>query len=130
MLVKEVTKNKCAENSLRFLWTMVEDGTSKKAALIVNPDNIPLIQTHGLTRSTAGNIVIPCPYIQVIYHLLDLSPEYCGRIYLRKIDNGNDNENDNENGNGNGNENDNDNDNGNPSGNKIGALAMYELVRV
>ena len=124
MLVKEVTKNKCAENSLRFLWTMVEDGTSKKAALIVNPDNIPLAQTHGLTRSTAGNIVIPCPYIQGIFHLLDLSPEYCGCIYLRKIDNGNYNENDNEN------DNENENWNGNSSGNKIGALAVYELVRV
>lgn len=83
LLLKSLDRNPKAENSLRFLWSRILH--SDQWALSVNPADVEMISTHGLTLDTHHRILIPCPYIQQIYLSLDLQPEWCGRLYLDKL---------------------------------------------
>ena len=85
LLAKRLEENPKAENSLRFVWSRL----GGSFVLAVNPEGVDMTQTHGLTRDTAGKILIPCPYIQQIYQAYGLKPEWCGRLYLRKTDGAN-----------------------------------------
>ena len=82
LMLKSLDKDPKAENSLRFLWTHLNDG---RFGLAVNPMNVEMTRTHGLTMDNKKRIIIPCPYIQHIYQAYGLEPEYCGRLYLKKI---------------------------------------------
>ena len=79
-LIKSVKENPKAENSLRFLWIKMSD----RYYVAVNPENINLNETHGLTLDEGKRIIIPCPYLQQIYAAYQILPEYCGRLYLQE----------------------------------------------
>lgn len=81
LLAKRLEENPKAENSLRFVWSRM----GGSFVLAVNPEGVDMTQTHGLTRDTAGRILIPCPYIQQIYLAYGLEPEWCGRVYLEEL---------------------------------------------
>ena len=83
LMLKSLDKNSKAENSLRFLWSREQTG---KYLLTVNPATVEMTRTHGLALDNKKRMIIPCPYIQQIYQSYGLPPEYCGRIYLGKID--------------------------------------------
>ena len=81
LMLKELEHNMKAENSLRFVWSRMGD----KFVLAVNPTEVEMTQTHGLTRDSGGRVLIPCPYVQQIYQTYGLEPERCGRMYLKKL---------------------------------------------
>lgn len=83
LLERRLEENPKAENSLRFVWSRM----GGSFVLAVNPEGVDMTQTHGLTRDTAGRILIPCPYIQQIYLAYGLEPEWCGKIYLGELRN-------------------------------------------
>lgn len=79
LLLKSLDEDRNAENSLRFLWARAGD----RYLLMINPSDVEMNCTHGLAADTGKRILIPCPYIQQIYHAYGLPPEYCGRMYLK-----------------------------------------------
>jgi len=81
-LLKSLDRNPKGENSLRFLWTREPDG---EYILAVNPRGTDMTCTHGLVRDNNGGILIPCPYVQRVYHKMGLEPEWCGKVYLEYV---------------------------------------------
>ena len=81
LMLKELERNPEAENSLRFVWARMGDSY----VLAVNPTEVGMTQTHGLTRDSGGRVIIPCPYVQQIYQAYGLDPERCGRMYLKEV---------------------------------------------
>ena len=81
LMLKELERNQKAENSLRFVWSRLGDGY----VLAVNPTEVDMTRTHGLTRDCMNRVLIPCPYVQQIYQAYGLEPECCGRMYLKEL---------------------------------------------
>ena len=81
LMLKELERNPEAENSLRFVWARMGDSY----VLAVNPTEVEMTQTHGLTRDSGGRVIIPCPYVQQIYQAYGLEPERCGRMWIREL---------------------------------------------
>ena len=81
LMLKELERNQKAENSLRFVWSRLGDGY----VLAVNPTEVDMTRTHGLTRDCMNRVLIPCPYVQQIYQAYGLKPEWCGRMYLKEL---------------------------------------------
>ena len=81
LMLKELERNHEAENSLRFVWARMGDSY----VLAVNPDDVEMTRTHGLTRDCMKRVLIPCPYVQQIYQAYGLEPEWCGRMYLKEL---------------------------------------------
>lgn len=81
LMLKELERNPEAENSLRFVWSRLGDGY----VLAVNPTEVDMARTHGLTRDCMKRVLIPCPYVQQIYQAYGLEPERCGRMYLKEL---------------------------------------------
>lgn len=81
LMLKQLECGPEAENSLRFVWSRM----GGRFVLAVNPTEVEMTQTHGLTRDCGGRVLIPCPYVQQIYQAYGLEPERCGRVYLKKL---------------------------------------------
>ena len=81
LMLKELERNPKAENSLRFVWSRMGNGY----VLAVNPTEVEMTRTHGLTRDCMKRVLIPCPYVQQIYQAYGLEPERCGRMYLKEL---------------------------------------------
>lgn len=81
LLERRLEEDPKAENSLRFVWSRM----GGRYVLAVNPRDVDMTSTHGLTRDTGGRILIPCPYIQQIYQTYGIEPEWCGRVYLEEL---------------------------------------------
>jgi len=81
LLERSMERDPKAENSLRFVWTRC----GGEWQLLVNPskDAAPMICTHGLVKDSGGRILVPCPYLQQIYWVMGLPPEWCGRVDVR-----------------------------------------------
>ena len=80
-MLKQLECDPEAENSLRFVWSRM----GGRFVLAVNPTEVEMTQTHGLTRDCGGRVLIPCPYVQQIYQAYGLEPKRCGRVYLKKL---------------------------------------------